>query len=252
MDTDATEDQRALLDVSARFMDERCPLDVVRNGAWRDEAFAAVSPAVRRAGLVLDAGARVPRWGVPLGQRCARRRSDRLCPGRPPAARLLRRHQRGGRRRGHRRQRRACDNWCCPPAVGEVSASWAVPVPARRGRRRGQAQVLDDGGLELSASRPRCRTSNASSWLLVTCQSPTGPAQALVAADAAGRHGHPARIARLSRRFAEVRFDGVVGARGRGAGLTGRRCRVGRPAAGRGRGAHRGGDRSERWITSSR
>ena len=41
MDTVVTDEQRALLDVSTRFMDDTCPLRVVRDGAWKDDAFAA-------------------------------------------------------------------------------------------------------------------------------------------------------------------------------------------------------------------
>ena len=40
MDTDVTEDQRALLDVSTRFMQRACPLTVVRDSQQRDDAFA--------------------------------------------------------------------------------------------------------------------------------------------------------------------------------------------------------------------
>ena len=40
MDTDATEDQRALLDVSARFMEEVCPLEVMRDPDQLDAAFS--------------------------------------------------------------------------------------------------------------------------------------------------------------------------------------------------------------------
>ena len=40
METDATDDQRALLDVSTRFMDDTCTLRDVRDGTWRDDGFA--------------------------------------------------------------------------------------------------------------------------------------------------------------------------------------------------------------------
>lgn len=39
MDTDATDDQRALLDVSARFMAEASPLELLRDPTARDAAF---------------------------------------------------------------------------------------------------------------------------------------------------------------------------------------------------------------------
>src|SRR4051812_36502220 len=41
VDIDATGDQRELLDVSRRFIEDTCPLRSVRDGVWRDDAFAA-------------------------------------------------------------------------------------------------------------------------------------------------------------------------------------------------------------------
>jgi len=50
MDTDATDDQRALLDVSARFMAEASPLELLRDPTARDAAFSA---AYRKQGAEL-------------------------------------------------------------------------------------------------------------------------------------------------------------------------------------------------------
>ena len=41
MDTGATEEQQALLEVSTRFMEDACPLRAVRDGTWRDGAVMA-------------------------------------------------------------------------------------------------------------------------------------------------------------------------------------------------------------------
>src|SRR6478735_1980223 len=41
VEADASEDQRALLEVSSRFIEDVCPLRAVRDGAWKDAAFAA-------------------------------------------------------------------------------------------------------------------------------------------------------------------------------------------------------------------
>jgi hypothetical protein len=67
VETDATDDQRALLEVSTRFMEDVCPLRAVRDGAWRDAAFAA---AYRRQAAELD------------GSRCSCRRpwAAAACP----------------------------------------------------------------------------------------------------------------------------------------------------------------------------
>ena len=44
MDTDATDEQRTLLDVSTRFMQDACPLRAVRDGTWREPGFATSTP----------------------------------------------------------------------------------------------------------------------------------------------------------------------------------------------------------------
>src|SRR6187402_2746316 len=41
VDTGATDEQQALLEVSTRFMEDACPLRAVRDGAWRDGAVRA-------------------------------------------------------------------------------------------------------------------------------------------------------------------------------------------------------------------
>ena len=216
VETDATDDQRALLDVSSRFMEDVCPLRAVRDGAWKDDGVRRdLPPAGRRARLVLDARARGARRRQRLRQRRARRRADRL-PARRPCcspgsfvgtnvvAYAL----------AHGRQRRRCRPTVLPALLaGEASASWAVGQRRRRPARRRRARPgrPTTAGCELTGREAsRCRTSTPSSWLLVTardarrcrrrCSSPptprASPSTELDSLD-------------LTRRFAEVRFDGV-------------------------------------------
>jgi alkylation response protein AidB-like acyl-CoA dehydrogenase len=66
------------------------------------------------------------------------------------------------------------------------------------------------GGLTLTGTKTAVPDVEPSSWLLVTCESPSGPTQAVVSAGAAGVEVRPLEALDLSRRFAEVRFDGVT------------------------------------------
>lgn len=92
---------------------------------------------------------------------------------------------------------------------GEVSASWAVNGTGGRLDGGVEARVLDDGGLELSGVRRGVQDVDASSWLLVTCATPDGPTQALIPARAAGVTVTELDSLDISRRFAEVRFEGA-------------------------------------------
>ena len=119
--------------------------------------------------------------------------------------------------------------------AGDVSASWAVTGIGGDGRLDSgvDGRLLDDGGLELSGAKNAVQDVDASSWLLVTCATPDGPAQALVAADAPGVTVTELESLDLSRRFAEVRFDAarvdasaVVGAPGAADELLARQLAV--------------------------
>ncbi|MEZ5266558.1 MAG: hypothetical protein R2755_33270 [Acidimicrobiales bacterium] len=59
-------------------------------------------------------------------------------------------------------------------------------------RRRVTAEVDGTGALTLSGAKTAVQDVEAGSWLLVTCRTAAGATQALVPADAAWRHGHPA------------------------------------------------------------
>ena len=197
----STDDQRALLDVSTRFMEDACPLAAVRDGAWKDDGFAAVlPPAGGRARLVLDARAGGARRRERLGQRRARRRADRLQAGWAAAAGLVRRHERRRRARWRPPAATSCATRCFAPLVaGEV-----VGVVGR-GQRRRRRSARRRGGRHgrpataawsCPAPRSRCRTSSRRHGSSSPAASADGPAQVLVAADAPGVTVTRARLAR--------------------------------------------------------
>ena len=199
METDATDDQRALLEVSSRFMEDVCPLRAVRDGVWKDAAFAA---SYRRQAaelgwfsmLVPEAlgGGSVSGNGVLDAALIAYARGALLQPGSFVGTNVVAYADRRGR------QRRAAVGRCSGAGgrrgVGVVGR---VDGAGRSLRRRRRRPCLDDGGLELTgvearrAGRRRRRRG---------CSSPRRPPTAqprpLVAADAPGRHRRRARLAR--------------------------------------------------------
>lgn len=212
MDTDVTDDQRALLDVSTQFMQQRCPLTTVRDPGLRDQAFA---DAYRRQAaelgwfsmLVPEAlgGGNISGNGVLDATLIAYRRGGLLQPGSFIGTNVV-----------------ACAVAAAgTPELqgqilgslisGEAPASWAVASAADRGLTGGvTADPGPDGGLVLNGVKTAVQDVEPGSWLLVTGQGPTGPAQAVVAAGAPGVTVTPLDSLDISRRFAEVRFEQVA------------------------------------------
>jgi alkylation response protein AidB-like acyl-CoA dehydrogenase len=209
MDTDATDDQRALLEVSTRFMEDTCPLRAVRDGAWRDAGFAA---AYRRQAAELGwysmlvpeslGGGSVSGDGALDAALIAYRRGGLLQPGSFVGINVV--ADALARAGGEALHDAVLPALLC----GEASASWAVTSTGRDRLDGGvDARLLGDGGLELSGAKTAVQDVERSSWLLVTCATPAGPAQALIAADAPGVEVTELDSLDLTRRFAEVRFD---------------------------------------------
>ncbi len=226
METEATDDQRALLDVSTRFMQDVCPLGAVRDSTWREDAFAA---RYRRQAaelgwysmLVPEAlgGGSVSGDGVLDAALIAYRRGGLLQPGSFVGTNVV------AYALAVAGSDEVRDKVLPALLSGEVSASWAVSSgPGGDGSRLDggvEARVLDDGGLELSGTKTAVQDVDTSSWILVTCSTSDGPTQALIAADAPGVTVVELDALDLTRRFAEVRFDAarvdpsaVVGAPG--------------------------------------
>jgi alkylation response protein AidB-like acyl-CoA dehydrogenase len=212
VDTDVTDEQRALLDVSIRFMEDTCPLRVVRDGAWKDEGFA--TSYRRQAGdlgwfsmLVPESlgGGSISGNGALDAALIAYHRGNRLQPGSFVGTNVV------------AYALAASDSAELQRSVlplllsGDVSASWAVASVGHGGRLDGgvEARPISDGGVELSGTKTAVQDVEPSSWLLVTCAAADGPAQVLVPADAPGVTVSPLNSLDITRRFAEVRFAGT-------------------------------------------
>ena len=222
METDATDDQRALLEVSSRFINEVCPLRAVRDGLWRDAQFAK---AYRRQAaelgwfsmLVPEAlgGGSVSGNGALDTALIAYRRGALLQPGSFVGTNVVARAivEAGSE---------SVQATVLPALLaGDASASWAVDAPGARLDAGVVARILDGGGLELTGAKRAVQDVDDDSWLLVTCSTPDGAAQALIAANAPGVTVTELDSLDLSRRFATVAFDAarvdasaVVGAPG--------------------------------------
>jgi alkylation response protein AidB-like acyl-CoA dehydrogenase len=212
LDTDVTDDQRALLDVSARFMEDTCPLALVRDAERRDEAFTA---SYRRQAaelgwysmLVPDAlgGGCISGNGVLDAALIAYGRGGLLQPGAFVGTNVAAYAVAAA---GSEELR----GTVLPALVnGEVSASWALAATGGGSLDGGvDAQPTADGGLTLNGTKTAVQDVEPSSWLLVTCGSSDGPVQALVRADATGVTVTQLESLDLSRRFAEVRFDAAA------------------------------------------
>jgi len=236
VDTGVTDEQRALLDVSARFMEDACPLRAVRDGAWKDDGFAG---SYRRQAaelgwfsmLVPEAlgGGTVSGNGVLDAALIAYERGGLLQPGSYVGTNVV-------------AYALACagseemQETVLPGLLsGEASASWAAASKGHGGRVDGgvDARPTGDGGFELSGAKIAVQDVDASSWLLVTCTAVDGPVQVLVAAGAPGVAVTEQDSLDITRRFAEVRFEGVrvpaaavVGTSGAPGGLLARQLAV--------------------------
>jgi alkylation response protein AidB-like acyl-CoA dehydrogenase len=212
VDTDITEDQRALLEVSSRFMEQTCPLEAVRDTARRDGAFDA---AYRRQAaelgwfsmLVPEAlgGGCVSGNGVLDATLLAYRRGSMLQPGPFVGTNVVADAVAAG---GSDELRSAVLEAL---VNGEAPGSWAVAAVGDT-RPDGGVTARPDGtgGYVLDGAKTAVQDVEASSWLLVTARSDAGPVQVVVGAGAPGVTVTALDGLDLSRRFAEVRLDGVA------------------------------------------
>jgi alkylation response protein AidB-like acyl-CoA dehydrogenase len=210
VDTGVTDEQRALLDVSTRFMEDTCPLRAVRDGTWKDDAFAG---SYRRQAAELGwysmlvpesmGGGSISGNGVLDAALIAYKRGGLLQPGSFAGTNVVTYAV------AHAGSNELRDTVLPTLLSGETSASWAPTRVDDSGRADGgiDAQPTDDGGVELSGITRPMQDVDPSSWLLVTCTSAAGPTQAVVAAGAPGVTITALDSLDITRRFAEVRFD---------------------------------------------
>ena len=211
MDTDATDDQQTLLEVSTRFMEETCPLAVVRDADQRGHDF---DDAYRRQAAELGwfsmlvpeelGGGSISENGMVDAALIAYKRGALLQPGSfigtNVAALAV---SEGGSDELKQKVLAGLVN-------GERTAAWALASAETQALDGGvEARPDDQGGFTLSGAKTAVQDVDPSSWLLVTFRSPDGPASALVAADAPGVEVAPLDSLDISRSFADVRFDGA-------------------------------------------
>ena len=209
MDTDVTEEQRALLDVSSQFMEKACPLTAVRDASQRDDTayrrqaaelgwFSMLVPEALGGGSVSDNA-------VLDATLIAYTRGMLLQPGSFVGTNVV--------AHALALAGSAATKADVVPALvnGEASAAWAVATATDRALDAGvDATPANGGGFTLTGVKTAVPEVDATSWLLVTARSEAGAMQALVRADAPGVTVTPLESLDLSRRFAEVRLDGVT------------------------------------------
>lgn len=212
MDTSVSEEQRALLDASKQFMERSCPVATVRTVDQRNAAFtAAYRTQAAELGwfsmLVPEAlgGGSVSDNGVMDAALIAFERGARLQPGAFVGTNVA----------AYAIATAGSDEVRSTVlgdlVAGVASASWAVASVGDRALDGGvEAHSDGSGGLVLSGAKTAVQDVEASSWLLVTCRAAAGAAQVLVRADAPGVTVTALESLDLSRRFSEVRFDGVT------------------------------------------
>jgi len=211
VDSDATDDQKVLLDASVRFMQQVCPLTRVRERAYSNITYAAEYR--RQAGelgwfsmLVPEdlGGGNVSGNGVLDAALVAYKRGATLQPG-PFTGTNVVAHALSTAGSKEQRQK-------VLPALmsGEASASWAISPPAGHpAMEDGVSAEFRGGACVLSGCKTFVQDVDESCWLLVTARSNAGVSQFLVPP------GTPAvRVVALdsldiSRQFSEVHFEGA-------------------------------------------
>jgi alkylation response protein AidB-like acyl-CoA dehydrogenase len=206
-----SDDQRLLVDASARLISDLCPLERVRENAYADAAFAA--DYRRRAGevgwyslLVPEAqgGGSVSGNGVLDAALVAYHRGRQLQPGAFTGTNVV---AYALATAGNERQRESV-----LPALmtGEVEAAWVVTdspgAPVVDGVVSASAA---EGNYRLSGSATFVEDPGPDGWFLLTAAADDGPAQFLVRAD-----DPELRVTRLgsldiSRRFVALELDAI-------------------------------------------
>ena len=211
MDDAITDDQRMLVDASARLIADTCPLDRVREKAYDDGVFAA---AYRRraadlgwyAMLVPEAlgGGTISGNGVVDAALIAYQRGRLLQPGSFVGTNVVA-YALGAA--GNEDQR----STVLPALVsGEASAAWVVAdspgAPAMDGV---VSATPTGGGYRLSGDATFVEDPGPGGWLLVTAAGQDGPGLFLIRRDEPGLRLEPLGSLDLTRRFMALQLDAL-------------------------------------------
>src|SRR5581483_5210588 len=211
MDDEITDDQRVLLDASARFVDDTYPLTRVRERAFDDGGFA--TDYRRRAGelgwyslLVPEGlgGGRVSGNSVLDAALVAYTRGRTLPPAPFVGTNVVARALALAGTDEHREK--------VLPALmaGDSSAAWVVAAPPGRPQLDGPARAIAGSGTYmLTGHCTYVAAGDAHAWLLVTAATDGGPVQLLVPPETPGVRVVALDSLDLTRRYAEVHLDGV-------------------------------------------
>ena len=207
MDPSASDDQKLIVESSARLMDQLSPLTEVRAGAYQDAGFALTYR--RRASelgwfsmLVPEdlGGGSVSGNGVLDAALIAYERGWRLQPapfvGTNVVAYAL-------AQAGSPDQRAKV----LPELTsGEASAAW-LSLPTAPGQ--GISATRTSSGYKFSGRSTQVQDADSAAWLLVTAETDNGIVQALIDPTSAGLTIAPLDSLDITRRFAEVELDGL-------------------------------------------
>ncbi len=211
MDDAISDDQRILVDASARLIADLCPLDQVRANAYGDAGFAA--DYRRRAGegggyslLVPEdlGGGNVSGNGVPDAALVAYHRGRLLQPGAFVGTNVVAYALAVA---GNDRQRESI-----LPALmsGEVAASWVVTDSPGAPVVDGVVSASRGGdGYRLSGSATFVEDPGPDGWFLITAAGDDGPAQFLVRADDPALRVSALDSLDITRRFVALELDAL-------------------------------------------
>jgi alkylation response protein AidB-like acyl-CoA dehydrogenase len=207
MDPSASDDQKMIMESSARLMDQLCPLTQVRAGAYGDAEFAL---AYRRRASELGwfsmlvpeqlGGGSVSGNGVLDAALIAFERGRRLQPasfvGTNVVAYALARAGSAGQK----------ERVLLGLSSGQASATW-VPLPTAPGQ--GIRATPTPSGYRFSGRSTHVQDADSAAWLLIAAETDNGVVQALIDPPSAGLTVTPLDSLDVTRRFAEVELDGL-------------------------------------------
>jgi alkylation response protein AidB-like acyl-CoA dehydrogenase len=207
MDPSASDDQKLIVESSARLMDELYPLTEVRSDAYQDGEFARTYR--RRASelgwfsmLISEelGGGSVSGNGVLDATLIAYERGKRLQPASFVGTNVVA-YALGQAGTADQRAKVLPEL-----SSGEASAAW-VPLGTAPGQ--GIKAIRTSSGYTFSGRFPHIQEADGAAWLLVTAETEHGIVQGLIDRTSVGLKVTPLDSLDITRRFAEVELDGL-------------------------------------------
>jgi alkylation response protein AidB-like acyl-CoA dehydrogenase len=207
MDPSASDDQKLIMETSARLAEQLCPLTKVRDRAYDDPEFAR---EYRRKSAELGwfsmlvaeelGGGSISGNGVFDASLIAYERGRRLQPAPFVGTNVVAFAVAAA---GSQDQK---DKILPSLVSGETSAAW-LPPPAAPGQGITAAPTQD--GISLTGRLTHVQDADTAAFLLVTAASDSGVVQALIDPTSPGLSITPLDSLDITRRFCEVRFNAV-------------------------------------------